>query len=167
MSRVGLGMRLSLLVVSLLVAACSGGSTAPSNDGSLPLGTWGGENSGMIVSDTAMHLHVACTYGDVSGRIPLAANGQFDVAGSYLLRAYPIAVGPTMPARFVGRVEGGKATITVTVNDTVEHKSTVLGPVVVTWGTEPKMGPCPICRRPIVSQPQGFWARIRQAVSLH
>jgi len=160
-------MRLSLLVVSLLVAACSGGSTAPSNDGSLPLGTWGGENSGMIVSDTAMHLHVACTYGDVSGRIPLAANGQFDVAGSYLLRAYPIAVGPTMPARFVGRVEGGKATITVTVNDTVEHKSTVLGPVVVTWGTEPKMGPCPICRRPIVSQPQGFWARIRQAVSLH
>ena len=79
-------MRLSLLVVSLLVAACSGGSTAPSNDGSLPLGTWGGENSGMIVSDTAMHLHVACTYGDVSGRIPLAANGQFDRAAETVER---------------------------------------------------------------------------------
>jgi len=61
----------------------------------------------------------------------------------------------------------GRGSATSTVNDTVEHKSTVLGPVVVTWGTEPKMGPCPICRRPIVSQPQGFWARIRQAVSLH
>jgi len=159
-------MRLSVLAVSLLVAACSGGSTAPSNDGSLPLGTWGGENSGMIVSDTAMHLHVACTYGDVSGRISLSANGQFDVAGSYLLRAYPIAIGPTMPARFVGRVEGGKATITVTVNDTVERKSVVLGPVVVTWGTDPKMGPCPICRRPILTQPRGLWARLRAKLTL-
>ena len=153
-------MRSSVLVVSLLVAACSSGSTAPSNDGSLPLGTWGGENSGMIVSDTAMHLHVACTYGDVSGRIPLSPTGQFDVAGSYLLRAYPIAIGPMMPARFVGHVEGAKATITVTVNDTVEHKSSVLGPVVVTWGTEPKMGPCPICRRPILTRRFGWWTRI-------
>jgi hypothetical protein len=112
----------------------------------------------MIVSDTAMHLHVACTYGDVSGRIRLDANGQFDVAGRYLLRAFPIVVGPTMPARFTGRVDGAKATVTVTVNDTVEHKSTVLGPVVVTWGVDPKMGPCPICRRPILTQPRGLWA---------
>jgi hypothetical protein len=153
------------LVLAVAVVACSSGTTAPPSDGTLALGTWGGDNSGMIVSDTAMHLHVACTYGDVSGRIALGANGQFDVAGSYLLRAYPIAVGPTMPARFVGRVDGGKATVTVTVNDTVEHKSVVLGPVVVTWGTDPKMGPCPICRRPIVTQPRGFWARIRGAFS--
>jgi hypothetical protein len=149
-------MKLFALALAAVVAACSSGTTAPPFDGVLALGTWGGENSGMIVSDTAMHLHVACTYGDVSGRIALAANGQFDVAGSYLLRAYPIAIGPTMPARFVGRVDGGKATVTVTVNDTVEHKSVVLGPVVVTWGTDPKMGPCPICRRPIVTQRRGF-----------
>src|SRR5829696_5215472 len=140
-------MRSLIITFAVLVVACSAGTTAPPYDGTLPLGTWGGENSGMIVSDTAMHLHVACTYGDVSGRISLSANGQFDVAGSYLLRAYPIVIGPTMPARFVGRVEGGRATITVTVNDTVERKSVVLGPVVVTWGTDPKMGPCPICRR--------------------
>ena len=152
--------------LAVVVAACSSGTTAPPFDGTLALGTWGGENSGMIVSDTAMHLHVACTYGDVSGRIALAANGQFDVAGSYLLRAYPIAVGPTMPARFVGRVDGGKATVTVTVNDTVEHKSVVLGPVVVTWGTDPKMGPCPICRRPILTQRRGVWARIREAFGI-
>lgn len=159
-------MRSPVLIIALLTVACSSGTTAPPSDGALPLGTWGGENSGMIVSDTAMHLHVACTYGDVSGRISLSASGQFDVAGSYLLRAYPIAIGPTMPARFVGRVEASKATITVTVNDTVEHKSVVLGPVVVTWGTEPKMGPCPICRRPIVTQRRGVWARITGAFGL-
>jgi len=158
-------MRLSALLVALVTVACSGGTTAPPYDGTLPLGTWGGENSGMIVGDTAMHLHVGCTFGDVSGRVPLGANGQFDVAGSYLLRAYPIAVGPTMPARFTGRVDGAKATVTVTVNDTVEHKSVVLGPVVVTWGTEPHMGPCPICRRPIVTQRGSLWSRFRAALS--
>ena len=164
--RVGPGMKPFAFALAVVVAACSSGTTAPPFDGTLALGTWGGENSGMIVSDTAMHLHVACTFGDVSGRIALAANGQFDVAGSYLLRAYPIAIGPTMPARFVGRVEASKATITVTVNDTVEHKSVVLGPVVVTWGAEPKMGPCPICRRPILTQRRGVWARIREAFGI-
>jgi hypothetical protein len=154
-------MRALSLVIVCLVVACGAGSTAPASDGTLPLGTWGGENSGMIVSDTAMHLHVGCTYGDVSGRIQLGAGGQFDVAGSYLIRAYPIAIGPTMPARFVGRVEAGKATVTVTVNDTTEKKSVVFGPVVVTLGAEPKMGPCPICRRPILTQPHGVWAWLR------
>jgi hypothetical protein len=162
-------MRLSVLLVALLIVACSAGTTAPPYDGALPLGTWGGDNSGMIVGDTAMHLHVGCTFGDVSGRVPLGANGQFDVAGSYLLRAYPVAIGPTMPARFTGRVDGAKATVTVTVNDTVEHKSVVLGPVVVTWGTDPKMGPCPICRRPILTQRSraaSLWSRFRAVWSV-
>jgi len=99
-----------------------------------------------------MHLHIKCTYGDVSGRIPVDANGRFDVAGSYMLRAYPIAVGPTLPARFSGRLAGAIATITVTVNDTVQHQTVVLGPVTVTYGKEPRMWPCPICRRPIVTR---------------
>jgi hypothetical protein len=153
----------------VIVAACSSTSTVPVFDGSLPLGTWGGDNTGMIVGDTAMHLHVACTFGDVSGRVPLGANGQFDVAGSYMLRAYPITVGPSVPARFVGRVDGAKATITVTVNDTVEHKTVVLGPVVLTWGAEPQMGPCPICRRPIVtrqSRSAALWSRVRSLAEL-
>ena len=135
--------------------ACS--STAPTTllpfDGNLPLGNWGGENAGMIVSDTAMHLHIGCTYGDVSGRVPVGAGGQFDVAGNYTLRAYPIAVGPSVPARFAGRLDGAKVTITATVNDTVQHQTVVLGPVTVTYGAEAKLGPCPICRRPIITKP--------------
>ena len=159
-------MRTLVLAIALLLAGCSGGSTAPA-DGLLPLGMWGGENNGMIVGDTAVHVHVGCTYGDISGRVKLSADGQFDVAGSYLLRAFPIAVGPTMPARFAGRVDGSRATFTVTVNDTVEHKPVVLGPVVVTLGTDAHMGPCPICRRPIVTRPVGFWGRVLAAVGWH
>ena len=128
------------------LAACSSTTSAAPPDGLLPLGTWGGENAGMIVGDTAMHLHVGCTFGDVSGRVQLN-NGSFDVNGSYMLHAYPIAVGPTVPARFTGTVVGKSATITVTVNDTVAHQTVTEGPVIVILGETPQLGPCPICRR--------------------
>jgi hypothetical protein len=143
-----------LLAFAVLIAACSSGSSAtlPPYDGLLALGTWGGDSAGMIVSDTAMHIHVACTFGDVSGRIPVTVDGRFDVTGSYMLRAFPIAVGPSVPARFVGRIDGATATVTVTVNDTVTHTTVTRGPVVVTYGQDPRLMPCPICRRPILTR---------------
>src|SRR5437016_14529218 len=109
-----------------------------------------------------MLIHIKCTFGDVSGRIPLAADGSFDVSGTYMLRAYPITIGPAVPARFTGRVRGADVTVTVTVNDTVEHKAVVLGPVSATYGTEARLWPCPICRRPIFTQSRqaGFTNRI-------
>ena len=136
---------------SAIVACATSLSGTGVPDGNIPLGTWGGDNAGMIVSDTAMHLHVGCTYGDVSGRIALAADGSFDVPGSYMLRAYPVTVGPSVPARFRGRVDGDIATVTVTVNDTVQHATVIKGPVTVKFGDQPRMGPCPICRRPIIT----------------
>jgi len=105
----------------------------------------------MIVSDTAMHLHIACTYGDVSGRVHVDASGAFDAVGSYLLRAYPIAVGPTMPARFVGHLAGRSVVVTVTVNDTVQHTTVTRGPATVALGENPRDLPCPICRRPVIT----------------
>ena len=144
----------TMFTVAAAVAflACSSSGIAPASfDGKLPLGTWGGENAGMIVGDTAMHLHVGCTYGDVSGRIVLGASGRFDVAGSFMLRAYPVAIGPSVPARFTGQVEGSIATVTVTVDDTIQHATVIKGPVVVKLGDDPRLGPCPICRRPVVS----------------
>jgi len=129
----------------VVVLGCSGATLSPFN-GELALGTWGGDAAGMIVSDTSMHLHVGCTNGDVSGRVAVS-NGAFDVSGRYLLRAYPIAVGPTMPARFTGTVAGKIATITATIDDTVQHQTVVKGPVVVTLGVTPRLDPCPICRR--------------------
>lgn len=119
----------------------------------------------MIVSDTAMHLHIGCTYGDVSGRIPVTSNGTFDVPGSYMLHAYPVAVGPSVPARFTGRIDGATATISVTVDDTVTHKPVILGPVVVTFARDPRDMPCPICRRPIISRRPAthWWSRLAQS----
>ena len=140
-----------LVAAAVAIAACASGAIVkpPPFDGFIALGTWGGDSAGMIVSDTAMHLHVGCTYGDVSGRIPVGADGRFDVAGSYMLRAYPITVGPPVPARFTGRVDGATLVVTVTVNDTVQHTTVVRGPANLTYGKEPRAMPCPICRRPV------------------
>ena len=141
-----------LIAIVLVAAACSSSAVNPvPADGKVPLGTWGGDNAGMIVGDTAMHLHIGCTFGDVSGRVAVDANGSFDVPGSYVLRAYPVMVGPSLPARFVGRLDGSVATVTVTVNDTVQHATVVKGPVIVLLGEQPRLGPCPICRRPVLT----------------
>ena len=153
-----------VLLGGAFVIACSSGPTVGPTDGELPLGTWGGDSAGMIVSDTSMHLHVGCTYGDVSGRIKLGDDGTFDVAGSYLLHAYPVAVGPTDPARFTGKVIGTTATIIATVDDTAQHQTVVHGPVVVSLGVTPRLGPCPICARPIVTK--SFFARVKDFVGL-
>jgi len=62
------------------------------------------------------------------------------------LRAYPIAIGPSMPARFVGQISGLAVTLVVIVNDTVLHQTVTRGPVTVTLGRDPRLGPCPICK---------------------
>jgi hypothetical protein len=114
----------------------------------LSLGTWGGDNAAAIVNDTIVHVHVGCTFGDIKGRVALDAAGRFNVSGTYVLRAYPVYVGPELPAQFSGVVEGNKLTIAVAVNDTTSGKVVALGPVTITLGADPKMGPCPICTTP-------------------
>jgi hypothetical protein len=129
--------------------ACAVSTTAANPDGAhLAVGKWGGANAGALVDDTLAHVHVGCTYGNFRGPIPLDASGRFSVDGEFLLRAYPIAIGPTMPAKFTGVVVGTTLTMTVAVSDTIAGGLVVLGPVSVTYGREPMMGPCPICRVP-------------------
>jgi hypothetical protein len=50
-----------------------------------------------------------------------------------------------LPARFVGQINGIAVTLVVIVNDTVAHQTVTRGPVRVTLGQDPRLGPCPIC----------------------
>lgn len=138
-----------LASMAVLAPGCVETSVVPPSDGQLALGTWGGDNSGVIVTDSAAHVHVGCTFGDMPGNIPLDASGRFTVDGSFVLRAYPVQIGPSLPAQFSGRVSGQTLTLAIAVNDTVEKKVVALGPITVVYGREPQMGPCPICRAPI------------------
>ena len=137
-----------LAAVVALGAMCHSDRVVGPPSDPLAKGTWGGNNAAVIVTDSQAHVHIGCTFGDVPGPVPVADDGTFSVAGSYVLRAYPVMVGPPLPAQFSGRVTGSLMTLTVVVNDTVAKKTQTLGPVSVTYGKEPSMGPCPICRVP-------------------
>jgi hypothetical protein len=105
-----------LLVPALaLVAACGASRLEP---GTVALGTWGGQEAGLLVRADGAHAHIGCTYGDVTGIFH--------------------------EARMSGRLTGRSLTFTAKLTDTGQS----LGPVAVTRGREPTMANCPICRNP-------------------
>ena len=134
-------MRIRVITSLIATVACYNASSAPITD---VVGTWGGDNAGLIASDTTAHVHIGCTLGDTKTSIRPDANGRFDVDGTYNVDAYPVDRGITHPARFTGQIAGHTMTLTVILTDTARQ----LGPVTLIYGKEPKMGPCPICRTP-------------------
>ena len=128
-------------LVLLAALACSAVTSTPITE---VAGTWGGDNAGLIVNDTDVHVHIGCTLGDADGPIKPDADGRFGATGTYNVDAYPVNRGITHPATFTGRIVGETMTLTVGLTDTAR----VLGPVTLTYGVEPQMGPCPICRVP-------------------
>ena len=145
----------TLTGTALVIAGCSGQSVTGSAH-VLTRGTWGGENAGAILDDTVAHVHIGCTLGNFPLPAVVDDQGRFSADGNYTLRAYPIAVGPELPAVFTGVVNGNLLTISVAVDDTVEKRLVPLGPVTVVLGREPRMQACPICRslaRPQMGHP--------------
>jgi hypothetical protein len=134
-------MRMIAILSLFAVLACYTATAAPITD---IVGTWGGDNAGLIVSDTDVHVHIGCTLGDAIGPIHPDAHGRFEANGTYNVDAYPIDRGVVHPAIFAGQITGLTMTLTVSLTDTAR----VLGPVTLVYGKEPKMGPCPICRVP-------------------
>ena len=108
------------------------------------VGTWGGQNAGLMADDSSAHVHIGCTYGNVHQQIVPDSSGKFDVPGQQDITAYPVDRGILHPARFSGSVVAGSMTLVVTLTDT----AVTLGPVKLVYGMEPRMGPCPICRVP-------------------
>ncbi len=132
---------LAIAAAALAFGPCDPTGLKPPKD---LAGTWGGENAALMADDSGAHIHIGCTYGDIHNRIMLNADGRFDMAGEQNITAYPVDRGILHPARFVGRVSGSSMTLTITLTDT----TVTLGPVLLWFGKEPRMGPCPICRRP-------------------
>ncbi len=133
-------------LLCVIATACHESTTVPASGRQLIAGTWGGVNAGVIVDDSLAHVHIGCTFGNFKVPLETAPDGRFAVDGEYLLRAYPVQMGPTLPARFSGTLRGGTLTITVVVTDTVNSRVETLGPVSVRFGREPQLGACPICR---------------------
>ncbi len=130
------------LTVLLVVAGCD--ASEPATPNRVLVGVWGGDNAGVVVSDTSAHVHIGCTKGDIQQVVLLDPDGRFDVPGDHNIDAYPVDRGILHPARFIGSVEGRRMTLTVVLQDTL----VTLGPVVVEFERQPEMQMCPICREP-------------------
>src|SRR4051812_16529393 len=129
------------IAIAMLLFACASTSGVPITD---VTGTWGGDNAGLIATDTSAHVHIGCTLGDTKGRIIADLDGHFSIGGTYNVDAYPIDRGILHPAEFTGQISGRSMTLTVVLTDTGRQ----LGPVTLVLGKEPQMGPCPICKIP-------------------
>jgi len=135
---------MKILALTLAVVALRNCDTTLGPGGAVVGGTWGGDNVGLIATDSSAHVHIGCTLGDTKEPIITQPDGRFAVSGRYNITAYPVPRGPDHPARFTGRIVGRVMTLTVVLTDT----TITLGPVKLIYGAQPRMGPCPICRRP-------------------
>ena len=140
-------------VMAAIAVSAACGQNAPNFPGGVVTGSWGGDNAALMADDTSAHEHIGCTYGNVHQPIVEDANGAFDVPGEQDITAYPVDRGVLHPARLRGTIAGDAMTFTVTLTDT----AVTLGPVSVTYGKQPIVGPCPICR----VRRGGLWRRLR------
>ncbi|HEY2941443.1 MAG TPA: hypothetical protein VGN09_03325 [Vicinamibacteria bacterium] len=134
--------RLVLGLALLGAGACEASRVGPET---VPNGTWGGDDAGLIVTSEAAHAHIGCTLGDVAAPIALDAEGRFDLEVQWNVDAFPVDRGIRHPARLSGRTDGHTLTLAVRLSDTGQ----TFGPVLLTLGTPPRMQNCPICRRGI------------------
>ena len=134
-------MRLAWIAGLAFLVACAL-LEAPA-EGPLPVGTWGGKDAGMIVTDSGAHLHVGCTIGEVAVPITVDEHGRFDVPESHNLTAFPVDRGIFLPARLTGHTDGSALSFTLTIDDTVHQKTIVLGPRPGAVGSAPRNGAVP------------------------
>jgi len=132
-------MLLRLLVLAVMASACN--STGPSPIDRVPIGTWGGDDAGLMVGDSESHVHIGCTLGTIEEPMRLDSRGRFDLSGIYNVDAFPVNRGIFHPARFTGQTSGRTLSLQVRLTDIDQ----TLGPVMLTFGRTPQMRACPIC----------------------
>src|SRR5512141_663465 len=103
-------LELTGILAAALILACASTSGTPITDVS---GTWGGDDAGLIATDTSAHVHIGCTLGDTKGKIVADLDGHFSINGTYNVDAYPIDRGILHPAQFSGVITGRTMTLTV------------------------------------------------------
>lgn len=112
---------------------------------SLPDGTWGGRGLALRVTPEGASVEYDCAHGEIKGRIELDAQGRFDATGTFVPEGGPVSVpakgtaeDKSIKALYVGRVEGTKMTLNVTLPETGGGP----GEFTLTHGQEPRLEKC-------------------------
>jgi hypothetical protein len=117
------------------------GTEVELNDG-LQAGKWGGEHISLEVTEGGAVVEYDCAHGTIGRRIIPDRKGRFDVPGTFVEESGgPVREGArpkSYPARYTGRVNGGRMSVTVTRGDTQE----VIGRFTLVRGQEPALFKC-------------------------
>lgn len=104
-------------------------------------GAWGGKDVSANITETGATIEYSCAEGTISQPIILDKNGNFDVKGVYVAEhGGPVRMGEdnSHPARYSGRIEGDKWTLTVTLTD----KKETIGTYTLTYGAITRLVKC-------------------------
>ena len=85
-------------------------------------GVWNGEHVSLEVKEGGAAAVFDCAHGSIKQPVELDKGGRFSVRGTFAFEqggaVTPGGSGGDRPARYAGRVEGKKMTLTVTLTDT-------------------------------------------------
>lgn len=128
---------LSLAIGATLIAAACTESLRVSRPQSGPLepSVWGGQEAGLVVTDTGATAQFACAVGTIAGAIVRDAAGHFRVSGIYALTPGPAYL--PHPATYDGTVIGDAMALSVIVP---EVSAQPIGPFALVRG-RPFTGP--------------------------
>jgi hypothetical protein len=107
---------LRAIVLAIVLTAC------PTDDPPVAVGDWGGEHVRLTVGATSAAVEYDCAHGTIDGPLVVRSDGRFEAGGTYTREhGGPIRDGEVPdvhPARYTGRVEGDRMSLTVDVLDT-------------------------------------------------
>jgi hypothetical protein len=122
------------VLAASLIAALSAAGETPARP--IDAGRWGGEHAALDVTGPGAAIQLDCAHGSISAPLVLDEEGGFDLAGTFAKehggpirkddREHPL------PARYRGRVQGGKMTLTIDV----AGEGAPVGPLTLERGSE-------------------------------
>lgn len=84
---------------------------------------WGGPHVRLVLTSGGAEIEFDCAHGEIKEPLKRDEQGRFNVAGTFVREGGPVRSDESSavrPARYSGRVEGDKMTLTVTLTDSNE-----------------------------------------------
>ena len=133
---------LSVCIVLSCGSAYSALDGKPRKMQNIATGTWGGQQINISIEGNAATVEYDCANGTINGPLKVDRNGRFSLSGTHVREhGGPIRADekpPSQPARYTGRIDGKKMTLTVTLPNSNEK----LGTFTLTHGQSGRLRKC-------------------------
>ena len=133
---------IAVLCIALALAGCAPAATSDNRPGDALTGMWGGEHVRLELNATGGAVEYDCAHGGLTEPARPGPRGDFEARGVHVREhGGPIREGErpdSMPARFVGRVDGDRMTLRVFAGT----RPDTLGPFELRRGSDARVFKC-------------------------